>query len=158
MTVSPDDLHIRLLGYTLPSHSDLRNLPSGETETKQGKPRERKQVTKPHFLTQLGYILAWLGLTVIATLTAWQLHVALLYLAALLIETPSLRPTGWSTNTLAAVSRLSLLIWGSLWLFFIMYLEHQLREAVQERRLLQRSGRYALGLLFLYGIGYLITG
>ncbi len=115
-------------------------------------------MTKPHFLAQLGYILLWLGLTVVATLTAWQLHIALLYLAALLIETPSLRPTGWSTGTLVAVSRLSLLIWGSLWLFLVMYLEHQLRAAVQERRLLQQSSRYAVGLLLLYLLGYLLTG
>ncbi|MEZ4621321.1 MAG: hypothetical protein R2867_38275 [Caldilineaceae bacterium] len=106
---------------------------------------------------QLGYLLAWLALTLLATVTAWQLHITVLYLAALLIANPTLRPTGWSSETLVGVSKLSILLWGSLWLIFVFYMEFKLRESMQERRLRRQIGWFGGILLALYGLAYLIV-
>lgn len=114
-------------------------------------------MTKQHPLAQVGYLLAWFILTILATVTAWQLHVTLLYLATLLIQSPNLRLPGWSMSTLVGVSKLSVLIWGSLWLIFVMYVEYQLRMAMREGRLWRQSVRYGMGLLVLYGVAYLLT-
>ncbi|MCB0062651.1 MAG: hypothetical protein KDE19_11070 [Caldilineaceae bacterium] len=114
-------------------------------------------MTKQHPLAQAGYVLAWLVLSILATVTAWQLHVTLLYLTTLLIQNPALRLPGWSMSTLVGVSKLSVLIWGSLWLIFVMYMEYQLRMAMREGRLWRQSIRYGIGLLVIYGVGYLLT-
>lgn len=114
-------------------------------------------MTNQHPLAQVGYILAWLLITVLATATAWQLHITLISLASLLIDHPTLRPTGWSTSTLVPVGRLSIFIWGSTWLIFVMYAEYQLREALRERRLIQQCIRFATILIVLFGISYLFV-
>ena len=111
---------------------------------------------KQHPLPQLGYIGAWLGLTFLAALTAWQLHIASLYLATLLIDNPALRPRGWSSETLVGVSKLSVLVWGSLWFMLIFYMEYKLREGLQERRLLRPIWWFGGSLLLIGGVAYLV--
>ena len=59
----------------------------------------------------LGYLLLWVGLSTLAAFALWQAHVVLLYLAALIIDNPRLRPVGWSTMSLVGVSKLSILFW-----------------------------------------------
>ena len=100
-------------------------------------------------------MLFWLLLAVLAAVTAWQWHVTLLYLARLLIDSPY-RPFGWSMGTLAAVSRFSILIFGSLWLIYVYYIEYQLREALKRQRLLRRGATYSAVLLALYAVAYLL--
>ncbi|MBX3011762.1 MAG: hypothetical protein KF832_09670 [Caldilineaceae bacterium] len=92
-----------------------------------------------------------------AAVVVWQAHVTTLYLAALLIQNPALRPSGWSSATLVGLSKLSVLGWGTLWLMGTSYLEYQLRTSVLEHRLLQQTGRCLLILVGCFGIVYLPT-
>mgnify|MGYP001163436001 CR=1 FL=1 len=112
-------------------------------------------MTKSHPLLLVGYVVTWLVLVALITLTAWQLHVTTLYLGTLLINSPTWRPRGWSSETLVGISKLSVLFWGSLWLLLTFYLEHQLRAAMKYKRLLRRTGWWSITLLLLYGIAYL---
>ncbi len=111
---------------------------------------------KQHPLAQLGYIGGWLALTVLATLAAWQLHITTLYLTTFLIDNPALRPRGWSSETLVGVSKLSVLIWGSLWLMLTFYMEYKLREGLQEGRLIRQFLRYSAVLLTIGGVAYVV--
>jgi hypothetical protein len=113
-------------------------------------------VKKRHPLAQLGYIIGWLILSLLAVLAAWQLHLTTLYGAALLIDNPAWRPRGWSTETLVGVSKLSVLVWGSLWFMLTFFMEYKLREAVQERRLLRRLLWFGGSLVVAYGVAYLL--
>ncbi len=105
----------------------------------------------------LGYLAGWGLLTLLAALVAWQAHVTTLYLGALLIANPTLRPPGWSSSTLVGVSKLSVIGWGSLWLMAIYYIEYQLRESVDERRLFKQCTHFALILLGSFGVAFLLT-
>lgn len=105
----------------------------------------------------LGYGVGWLLLAGLAALTAWQAHITTIYLGALLINNPSLRPSGWSSSTLVGISKLSVLAWGSLWLILVYYLEYQLRESLADRRLLVQCGRFALALLAGFIVAYGLT-
>ena len=111
-------------------------------------------MTKSHPLLLVGYVVAWLVLVALITLTAWQLHVTTLYLGTLLINSPTWRPRGWSSETLVGISKLSVLFWGSLWMLLTFYLEHQLRDAMKTKRLLRRTGWWSLMLLGTYGLAY----
>ena len=93
----------------------------------------------------------WIGLSALAAGALWQLNFGLLTLAALLINS-SLRPPGWTLDTLVGLNKLFVLVLGSLWLGLVMYFEHRLGQAVTEDRLLPwvlRTGAWlvALGLL-----------
>jgi len=90
-------------------------------------------------------------------IVAWQLHVTTLYLATLLVNSPTLRPPGWGANSLAGVSKLSILVWGSFWLIFTFYIEYKLRESIRYQRLLRCSGIYGTILLIIYAIAYLLV-
>jgi len=105
-------------------------------------------------LAIVGYLGAWSGLTLLAAFTAWQLHITLLYLTALLIDNPALRPRGWSSETLVGASKLSILLWGSLWLMLTLYMEYKLRESLKEGRLLYQIARFGGSLLLICGIAY----
>lgn len=102
----------------------------------------------------VGYLIGWILLVGVATLVAWQAHITTLYVAALLLDHPTLRPPGWSSSTLVGVSKLSVIGWGALWLIATSYLEYQLRESVQERRLWRQWLRFLffllIGLLLLH--------
>jgi len=105
----------------------------------------------------LGYVVSWGLLTLLTAFTAWQAHSATIYLAALLIANPTLRPSGWNSGTLVGVSKLAVLLWGSFWLIAVYYIEYQLRESTHERRLLKQSGQFALILLSGLAIAYLLA-
>lgn len=103
----------------------------------------------------VGYFLSWLVLAAMAAVTAWQAHVTTLYLAALLIDHPTLRPPGWNSSTLVALSKLSVVAWGAFWIIGVYYMDYRLRESTHERRLLRQWLRFllilggALSLLYL---------
>lgn len=115
-------------------------------------------MAKRGWLAQLSYVVVWLLLAALTAVVAWQLHVTLLYLASLMIANPTWRPPGWSADTVATLSRLSVVIWGSLCLIIVMYLEHRLREALKDGELLRQSLRFAIGLGVVSMTIYLITG
>jgi hypothetical protein len=104
----------------------------------------------------LGYVLLWIALSTLTAFALWQAHVALLYLAALIIENPQLRPVGWSTRSLVGVSKLSILILGSAWLMFTVYLEQSLRNSVIAQRLIKQSVKYGVVIGIFWGMAWLV--
>jgi hypothetical protein len=107
-------------------------------------------------LARFGYAIFWLGLVVLATFTAFQIHGTLIALAIAVIENPSLRPYGWTTNSIYALSRLLWLVLGILWLGWVMFTEGYLREGYQRQLLKQRTIRLIIILAVLYGACLLI--
>jgi len=107
-------------------------------------------------LAQIGYAVFWLGLIVLATLTAFQVHVTLIAIALAVIENPSLRPLGWSTNTIYGLSRIFWLLLGILWLGWVMFTEGYLREGYQRQLLKQRTLRLMIILAAIYAACLLI--
>jgi hypothetical protein len=98
---------------------------------------ERIQTT---FKTFMNFIL-WILLAILATLTAFQLHATLIFLAILVIENPSLRPTYWSMDSLHGLGRVLWLVIGVLWLGWVMFTEGYFREGKHLRVLRQRAIR-----------------
>ncbi len=109
------------------------------------------QKMRPVF-AQIGYAVFWLGLVVLATLTAFQIHVTLVAIALAVIANPSLRPLGWSTDTIYALSRIFWLLLGILWLGWVMFTEGYLREGYQRKLLKKRTIRLTIILAAIYGV------
>lgn len=116
-------------------------------------------MVRRNWLIWVGYFLGWLVLAAAAAVTAWQAHVTTLSLAALLIAQPTLRPPGWNSSSLVALSKLSVVGWGALWIIGVYYMDYRLRESTQERRLLRQWFRFLLilggALCLLYGPTFL---
>jgi hypothetical protein len=107
-------------------------------------------------ITRISYILLWLGLVILATFTAFQIHGTLIAISLAVIEDPSFRPPGWSTNTVFALSRVFWLILGILWLGWVMFTEGYLREGYEIQLLKQRTIRLTIILAAIYGYCLLI--
>jgi len=107
------------------------------------------------FFVQIAYLLIWIGLAVLATLTAFQIFRTLIVFAYAIIDDPSLRPYGWTTGTINAVSRLLWLILGILWLGWVTFTEGYLREGYQNQWLTRRAIILAVILGVFYGISLL---
>jgi hypothetical protein len=103
-------------------------------------------------LAPVGYIVFWLGLGIFATLTAFQIHGTLIAISLAVIENPSLRPLGWSTDTIYALSRVFWLVLGILWLGWVMFTEGYLREGYQRQQLKHRT----LRLIIILGATYVV--
>ena len=103
----------------------------------------------------------WLGVAALWAVVAFQVQATLLYVGFLIIQNPSLRPTGWNTGTLSGITRCTFLLLGALWLGLVIYSERYLRESLEEDRLLVNAGRlllvigaiygFSVGLLFILG-------
>lgn len=96
----------------------------------------------------------WILLSIVTGIVVWYLHTVVLYLMALVINNPALRPTGWSPDSLAGVSKLSILTLGSLWLLVTMWMEGALRRSVLEWRFWRFVGRLAAMLVVIWLICY----
>ena len=107
-------------------------------------------------LAPLGYIVFWLGLSVLATLTVFQVHGTLIAVSHAVITNPSLRPLGWSTDTIYALSRVFWLLLGILWLGWVMFTESYLREGYQRQLLKHRTIRLIIILAVIYAACLLI--
>jgi len=101
----------------------------------------------------ISYIIFWLFLGVVVTLTLFQVHATLISVAVVVVDDPSLRPIGWSTGTIYGLSRLLWLILGICWLGWVMYTYEHLRESKQLKILKQRFFR----LLIILGAVYLCS-
>ncbi len=95
----------------------------------------------------------WLGLIVLSAWLAWQLHVTLIYLATLWLNSDLPRPPTWTANQLVGISKASVFGFGSLWLIWITYLEYDLRRHAA-RRLAARSLQIALILAAILLLTY----
>lgn len=96
----------------------------------------------------------WILLSVVAGVVAWYLHTLILYLTALVIENPAWRPLGWSLDSLVGVSKLSVLVVGSLWLLVTMWLEGALRRSLLDRRFWRFAGRATAALVLVWLLCY----
>ena len=105
---------------------------------------------------QVGYAVFWLGLIILATFTAIQVHGTLIAISLAVIQNPSLRPPGWSTDTILALSRVFWLVLGIFWLGWVMFTEGYLREGYQRHLLKQRTIRLVIILAVIYAACLLI--
>jgi len=106
------------------------------------------------FATMLRSYTAWLLLSAFTAYTAWQLHLALIYVLTLVIQNPDLRPVGWNTGTVGLWSRLSIFILGGLWLITILFMEQGLSTSLKEKRLMTQIGRYIATIGIICAICY----
>jgi len=104
----------------------------------------------------ISYIIFWLILGVVVTLTLFQVHATLIYIAVVVVDNPSLRPIGWNTGTIYGLSRLLWLILGMCWLGWIMYTYEHLRESTQLKILIQQFFRLLLILGAVYFCSYVV--
>ena len=77
-------------------------------------------------------------------LVAFQLYSLVMTAGAWIIESPALRPTGWSSTTLSGISSFAYLVLGGITLGVITFLEQGLSRAATENRLMRQTGKYAL--------------
>ena len=105
-----------------------------------------------NLLENLAYIFSWLILSILAALTSFQVHATLIALALQLVNTPSLRPSGWSTQTIYGLSRLLWVIFGIFWIIWVMVTQEFLSEGKQLHALKKRI----FWLFLIVGIPYLI--
>lgn len=104
----------------------------------------------------LSYFIFWLALAVLVTLSAFQFHATLTAISISIIENPSLRPTGWTLDTVHGLSRVFWLILGIIWLGWIMYTEGYLREGKNQQHLISRFIRLLLILVVIYALNYIV--
>ncbi len=104
----------------------------------------------------IGYIIFWLFLGVVVTLTLFQVHATLISVAVVVVDDPSLRPIGWSSGTIYGLSRLLWLILGMCWLGWVMLTYEYLSESKQLKILKQRFLRLLLILGAVYLCSYLV--
>jgi hypothetical protein len=104
----------------------------------------------------ISYIIFWLILGVVVTLTLFQVHATLIYIAVVVVDNPSLRPIGWSSGTIYGLSRILWLILGMCWLGWIMLTYDYLRESKQLKILKQRFFRLLLILGAVYFCSYVV--
>ena len=101
------------------------------------------------------HLFFWLILAVAVTLTSFQVHATLISVAIVVIDNPSLRPTGWTSGTIYGLSRLLWLILGMGWLGWVMYTYEYFRESKQ-LKILTRFFRLLLILGAVYFCSYVV--
>lgn len=106
--------------------------------------------------TTLGIYTIWLGLTILSAWLAWQWHVTLLYLATLWLHSDLPRPPTWTPAQLAGINKASILVLGSLWLVWIIYLEQDLRWQAAHQRLKARSLQITLATVAILLVSYVL--
>jgi hypothetical protein len=106
-------------------------------------------------LTTIGIVLFWLVLSAMVVLVAFQVHSLVMIAGAWLIESPALRPYGWSSTTLSGVSSFAYLVLGGITLAIITFWEQGLSRAATENRLLRQTGKYAAitGIVWIVCLG-----
>lgn len=96
----------------------------------------------------------WIVLSILVGVVAWYVHTTILYLALQLVEHPTWRPTGWSTDSLAGVARLSIFALGSAWLMIALWMEGALRRSLLEGRFWSFAARLTVVVGIVWAICY----
>jgi hypothetical protein len=104
----------------------------------------------------ISYIIFWLFLGVVVTLTLFQVHATLISIAVVVVDDPALRPIGWSSGTIYGLSRLLWLVLGICWLGWVLYTYEYLRESKQLKILIQQFFRLLLLLGAVYFCSFLV--
>jgi hypothetical protein len=107
-------------------------------------------------LGNISYFVFWIVLAALAAFVAFQIHATLIAIAIAVIENPSLRPSGWSTDTIYGLSRVFWLILGIFWLGWVTFIEGYLREGKNHQLLIKQSTLLLVILGVIYGINYLV--
>lgn len=89
-------------------------------------------------------------------LAAFQLQALFVYLGILIVQTPSLTPTGWNSSTIVGLNKCGILILGMLWLGLVLFTHHHLTEALADQQLLAKAGRMALIIIGIYAFSAII--
>jgi len=106
--------------------------------------------------SNLGYPIFWVISAVLITLTLFQVHATIIAIAVVVVINPDLRPIGWNTGSVYALSRLFWLILGIIWLGWVMFNESFLREGKQLGILRLRVTRLFITIVVIYLVCYLI--
>ena len=107
-------------------------------------------------LKAASFLLYWTILGVGVTFTSFQIHATMITIALEIVSSPSLRPTGWNTDTVYGLSRLLWLLVGIGWLGWVMFTFDYLREARQPKILRGRFVRLVLILGAVYLCSYVV--
>ncbi len=94
-------------------------------------------------------------LSAMVVLVAFQAHSLVMIAGVWLVESPALRPYGWSSTTLSGVSSFAYLVLGGITLAIITFWEQGLSRAATENRLLRQTGKYAAitGIVWIVCLG-----
>ena len=101
-----------------------------------------------------GIFMLWILLLGFAAFAAWMAHSSFIFVSTLIIKNPNLRPTFWSMDSLSGISRLSILLFGSCWLFFAMWSEHYLNEGSKEGTVTRRILRLVISIALIIAVAY----
>ena len=99
----------------------------------------------------------WLVIVLLWTIVSLYLQRTLLIAGLWIIQSPGLRPTGWSTSTLAGINRCGYLILGIVWLGVVIFTERYLREGLAEGVLLVRAGRLLAIIAIVFGLSLTLS-
>lgn len=113
--------------------------------------------TAGHGLKLIG---AWLLLAVLTAVVAWQLYGLILTTGWVVIQSDRLRPSGWTSATILTLSKFTILVVGSCWLFTVILFENLLsrwqKQKIFLKKLSQMAGILMASAIFLFLIGQLI--
>ena len=113
-------------------------------------PQSTEKSKGKQVLEWLQLLVAWLLVAGALIFTLLQLKALILYLALLLIENETLRPTGWNTGTIVAVDKCSTLLGVIAWLVVSMFAGNQLQASQAEGRFWTYTGRLLGAIIGLY--------
>lgn len=109
--------------------------------------------------TFLAYAL-WLGLSGLAAWLLWTLYGVLMLGATLWLSGELPRPSGWTIRTSVAISKMLILILGSFWLGYCLWMEREASAAAGKGNAARwglRRGIWLAGILAgLYGLAFLL--
>ncbi len=106
-------------------------------------------------LNSILFFVLWVLFSLFWGILAWQLQSLFLYLGLLVIDNPTLRPTGWNTQTIQGIYRCGFFLVGSLWLGLVIFTMNYLRDATDDHTVWPDTLRLFLGGTAVY---LLVTG
>lgn len=98
--------------------------------------------------------LSWLMLSILITLTTFKWHTTLIAISYVIVENPSLRPAGWTRDTIFILGRVLWLILGTIWLGIETFTFEFIIETKRPQILLRRVFRILIILGVAYSISY----
>lgn len=107
--------------------------------------------------TPLGYVLAWFLLSALAVVLAFQWHSIIEGMGYLIVNTPTLRPYGWSSTTLSGISSMAYLVLGAITLGVVTFVEQSTRHAARDGQLTRLLVRYLAIMLGVWLLGFVFN-
>ncbi len=105
-------------------------------------------------------IVVWLGLAFLAGVVAWQLYGFIISVGWAMTQSERFQRAGWNSYTLGLISKVAILVAGSVWLFYISFLEVKVQEwdrrSLLKIKFFRLAGILLLSAIFLFLFGYLV--